>query len=138
MTVMGPGTRSLTIDNAAGAPTAYATAIAGDFDWPQLEHVLQEVTNCTNVAPAFLPTTFKRVPQFTITFVDDVGGAPDPRADFLATATASRSISFAMTEATGKTNSGEAYIATSGEKADKENLNLIVVTFQPTGVWTRV
>ena len=135
MTVSGPSGRTYSIDNAAGTPTVYTTLIVGEpAGIGKVEALLSDVTGPADVANKLLPAGFYDGGEFTVTFQADVGGTPDPTADFHADMSGSRS--FAVTFVTGWTAAFEAYIKTADPKLAPKEVNLLAVTFAVTGVVT--
>ena len=135
MTVPGPSDRTYQIDTTAPALTDFTTLIVGEPSGVgSIESVLHELTGPGVSNPVILPVAFYRADDLTFTFQADLGGTPDPVAEFYEDQTGSRTIT--ITYDTGWTFTTEAYIAKSVIKTSPEQLTLLEVTFKPTGAQT--
>jgi len=135
MTVPGPSDRTYEIDTTAPTLTDFTSLIVGEPSGVgSIESVLHELTGPGDSYPVHQPVAFYRADDIVVTFEADLGGSPDPVAEFYEDQTGSRT--FTITFDTGWTFSTETYISKSVLKTSPEQLTLLEVTFRPTGTIT--
>lgn len=134
MALTGPADRTITIDNAAASPTDFTANITSITGVGEVENAIQELTGPGDVKPVHLPTGFASSSDIVVTFEGDLGGSPDPIAEFYETQTGSRT--FLMSYKTGWTFSVETYIVSAKPTVPNKELTMLEVTFRPTGTWT--
>lgn len=132
MAVPGPTDRIFNIDNASLSPTAWTALVVGTpGSIAEMEEELTDFTGAASTSPVIIPGGFVSAKDVTFNFQADVGGSPDPTAEFHSVRSGSRSHSHTL--ATGWVFTSESYIKSAKGDIPLKNKSTVEVLFVFTG-----